>query len=85
MQDRDHPGRSQPLDEPLPMAVAGVQGARMIAADWYGVHRDAKLPSRVLQLGLLLDSLSEHDAELVENLARRLANCSDRAESESKP
>ncbi|MCO5994767.1 hypothetical protein [Actinoallomurus rhizosphaericola] len=45
----------------------------MIAADWYGVRPDTDLSARVLSLGPVLDRLTDSDAELVEDLARRLA------------
>ena len=44
----------------------------MIAVDWYGVGSQLGLTARVRQLGPVLDELSEADADLVEQLARRL-------------
>jgi hypothetical protein len=45
----------------------------MIAADWYGVHPDTEISTRVRRLAPALEALSEGDAELVDALARRLA------------
>ncbi|MEV0344010.1 hypothetical protein AB0H49_33875 [Nocardia sp. NPDC050713] len=46
----------------------------MIAADWYGVHQDEQISSRVRQLAAVIDELTEEDADLVESLARRLGD-----------
>lgn len=45
----------------------------MVAADWYGVHPETDVSTRVLRLGPILDQLSDSDAQLVEDIARRLA------------
>jgi hypothetical protein len=83
------PGNNR-VGPPTPEALAGIaalfettedQVSAMIAADWYGVQPDADVSARALRLGPLLDSLSEHDAELVEVVARRLAQPSAQAEA----
>ena len=45
----------------------------MIAADWYGVHGDTELSTRVQRLGPTLDDLGEADFDLVESLINRLS------------
>jgi hypothetical protein len=69
------------IGPPDPDALTGIaklfgttveQVAAMVAADWYGVHPDADISARALRLGPILDLLDEHDAELLETLARRL-------------
>jgi hypothetical protein len=46
--------------------------AEMIAADWYGVNTETEVSNRTRNLSHLLDALNEHDASLVETIARRL-------------
>lgn len=45
----------------------------MVAADWYGVYPDTDIAARTLRLGPALDGLTDTDAEMLEALARRLA------------
>lgn len=75
------PGNNR-VGPPTPEALKGIavlfgttekQVAAMVAADWYGVHPDLDVSTRVLRLGPVLDQLAEPDAELLETLARRLA------------
>jgi hypothetical protein len=47
--------------------------AQMIAADWYGVQRGIGVSDRVLNLSHVIDRLTDGDAALVEEVARRLA------------
>jgi hypothetical protein len=83
------PGNNR-VGPPTPDALAGIaalfgtseeQVSAMIAADWYGVHPDTEVSARALRLSPVLDTLSEHDAELVEALARRLAQPVTQAEA----
>ena len=75
-------GGESRVGPPTPEALPGIarlfgttkeQVAAMIAADWYGVQPDVELSARVLRMSPLLDELQESDAELLEQLARRLA------------
>jgi hypothetical protein len=50
------------------------QVAAMVAADWYGVHPETNVLTRMLRLSPVLDALDEDDAKLVEAVARRLAS-----------
>lgn len=68
---------------PEPQALDGIarlfgttrdQVAKMVAADWFGVHPETEVSTRVLRLSPVLDALDEADAKLVEALARRLAS-----------
>lgn len=47
--------------------------AQMVAADWFGVQTEASVSDRVLNLSHLIDALSDEDAEMVEDLIRRLS------------
>jgi hypothetical protein len=69
---------------PTPEALDGIaklfgttpeQVAIMIAADWYGVHPNGDMSARVLNLSPIIDELTGADAEMIESLARRLADC----------
>ncbi len=77
------PGNNR-VGPPTPEALPGIAAlfgtteqrvSEMIAADWYGVYPDAEavVSPRVLRLGQVLDSLSDNDTRMVEELARRLA------------
>ena len=68
---------------PKPDAVPGIaklfrvseQRVReMIAEDWFGVNHNADVSQRVMRIASALDSLSERDADLVADVARRLAS-----------
>lgn len=48
--------------------------AEMVAADFYGVDTGAEYSSRMQSLAPLIDQLSEEDAELIEQMVRRLTN-----------
>lgn len=74
-------GKSR-VGPPGPEALPGIaklfsttpeQVAVMIAADWYGVHRDTAVSPRMLRLAPMIDRLDDADAGFVEMLAHRLA------------
>jgi hypothetical protein len=75
------PGNNR-VGPPDPEALDGIaklfgttreQVATMVAADWYGVYPDTDISARTLRLGPALDDLTDTDAEMLEALARRLA------------
>jgi len=75
------PGETR-VGPPTPEALAGIaklfgtsreQVAAMIAADWYGVHQNTDVSARVRRLAPTLDDLTDADADLIESIARRLA------------
>ncbi|GAA3461049.1 hypothetical protein GCM10018963_30620 [Saccharothrix longispora] len=75
------PGESR-VAPPPPEAMTGIAKLfgtteehvkAMVAEDWYGVAPASGPSGRVQRLALLIDRLSEPDADLVESILRRIA------------